>query len=122
MRSTRPASRPRASGVLVLGVAHKPNTSDIRESSPPDIIHLLQEKGAEVQYHYLIVPELHYDGIDKMFVDVLESALARSDCAVIVTDHTGYDWDVVCGETRLIVDTRNALAHRVGVNDPCGDP
>ncbi len=99
----------KGSCVLVLGVAYKPNTSDIRESPALDIIHLLQEKGARVLYHDPFVPTLNYDGIEMASVDALEPALRETDCAVIVTDHAGYDWDTVREQAKLIVDSRHAL-------------
>ncbi|MCD6345449.1 MAG: hypothetical protein J7M17_07605 [Anaerolineae bacterium] len=41
----------KGSAILVLGVAYKKDTGDLRESPALDIIHLLQEKGARVSYH-----------------------------------------------------------------------
>lgn len=100
----------KGSKVLVLGVAYKPNTSDVRESPALDIIHLLQEKGAEVAYHDPLVPVLSYDGLEIVSVERLEPAIDEADCVVIVTDHAGYDWEMVRRDSRVIVDTRNALA------------
>ena len=40
--------------------------------------------------------------------DLIESA-AKTDCAVIVTDHSAYDYKNILERTPLIVDTRNAL-------------
>ena len=41
----------KGSRVLVLGAAYKPDIDDLRESPALDVIHLLQQKGATVQYH-----------------------------------------------------------------------
>jgi UDP-N-acetyl-D-glucosamine dehydrogenase len=38
-----------------------------------------------------------------------DEELRASDCVVIVTDHSGIDYQRVCRLTSLIVDTRNAL-------------
>jgi len=46
------------SRVLVLGVAYKPDIDDLRESPALDVIHLLNEKGADVAYHDPYVPVL----------------------------------------------------------------
>jgi UDP-N-acetyl-D-glucosamine dehydrogenase len=35
--------------------------------------------------------------------------LQRQDCVLIVTDHSGYDWNWIAQHASLIVDTRNAL-------------
>jgi UDP-N-acetyl-D-glucosamine dehydrogenase len=99
----------KGSDVLILGVAYKPNTTDLRESPALDIIHLLQEKGARVLYHDPYIPSFSHDGIEMTSVDALELTLAEADCVVIVTDHSAYNWDVVRSKTKTIVDTRNAL-------------
>jgi UDP-N-acetyl-D-glucosamine dehydrogenase len=36
------------------------------------------------------------------------------DCAVICTDHTGFDYDALVNSGTLVVDTRNALKQRQG--------
>lgn len=95
--------------VLVLGVAYKPNTADIRESPALDIIHLLQEKGADVSYHDPYVPVLEYADPEMTSVAALNTALAEADCTMIVTDHSGFDWGIVSRQAKVIVDSRNAL-------------
>jgi UDP-N-acetyl-D-glucosamine dehydrogenase len=97
------------SRILVLGVAYKKDVSDVRESPALDIIHLLQNKGADIRYHDPHVSYLNYDGIQIDGEENLESALSEADCVVIVTDHSSYDWQTVMNNARLIVDTRNVL-------------
>ncbi len=106
------AAKPvKGSEILVLGVAYKPNISDVRESPALDIIQLLEAKGAHVRYHDPHVPVLHHEGIEMIAVPDLPAALAAADCVVIATDHAAYDWTAVHSQARLIVDTRNALRH-----------
>ena len=97
------------STILVLGVAYKKNVSDVRESPALDIIHLLQEKGAHVTYHDPFVPDFSHEGLEMTGVVDLDAALAGTDCVVIATDHTGYDWDNIRDQARLLVDTRRAV-------------
>jgi UDP-N-acetyl-D-glucosamine dehydrogenase len=99
----------KGSTVLVLGVAYKKDISDIRESPSLDIIHLLKEKGAHVQYHDPYVPEFHYDEVAMESITDLNSSIQQADCVVIVTDHTSYDWAYIAKHARLIVDTRRAI-------------
>ncbi len=99
------------SQVLVLGIAYKKDVSDIRESPAIDIIHLLKEKGAVVSYHDPHVPTLHYDGIAMTCVPDLNTALQQGDCVIVVTDHSAYDWAIVCQHARLIIDTRHVTTH-----------
>ncbi len=98
------------SRILVLGVAYKKDIGDVRESPALDIIRLLQGKGADVVYNDPHVPELELDGEPLRSIELTEEALRWSDCAVIVTDHSDYDWDWILQHAGLVVDTRNATA------------
>jgi len=99
----------KGSRVLVIGAAYKPDVDDIRESPSLDIIGLLRQKGAEVNYHDPYIPRISHDDWSLESVpDLIESA-QNSDCAVIVTDHSHYDYEQILEQAPLIIDTRNAL-------------
>ncbi len=105
--------------VLVLGVAYKPDVGDTRESPALDLIHLLRQQGAVVEYHDPLAPYIREAGLEMASVGTegeptLGEALASADCVVVVTDHSSYDWADVVARSRLVVDTRNAVA-RAGV-------
>jgi len=102
----------KGSTVLVLGVAYKKDISDIRESPALDIIRLLEEKGAHVQYHDPHVPSFREDGHEMVGVDDLDAALRAADCTMVVTDHSAYDWDRVREAAGLVVDTRHTPLSR----------
>jgi UDP-N-acetyl-D-glucosamine dehydrogenase len=104
----------KGSNILVLGVAYKKDVSDIRESPALDIIHLLQAKGAHVQYHDPYVPSFQHDGTRMLGVRDLDAALQKADCVVIATDHTAYDWASVVEHAQLVVDTRYVAAREPG--------
>jgi UDP-N-acetyl-D-glucosamine dehydrogenase len=53
------------------------------------------------------VPTLRLDGIE-LAAQPEEEAKA-ADCAVIVTDHSSFDYADLVQHAKLIVDTRNAL-------------
>jgi UDP-N-acetyl-D-glucosamine dehydrogenase len=97
------------SRILVLGVAYKPNVSDLRESPALDVIGLLRRKGATVDYHDPHVPEVKHEAFQLKSVPDLEGALQQADCVVITTDHDAYKWKKILERSRLVVDTRNAL-------------
>ena len=95
-------------------VAYKKNVGDLRESPALDIIHLLHSKGAHVAYHDPYVPRLRIDepqtqDLILTSVNDLDAALRESDCVVVATDHSCYDWVSVAGSAKLLVDTRHAL-------------
>jgi len=105
------------SRLLILGVAYKPNIDDLRESPALDVIHLLEEKGALVQYHDPYVASFDHDGIIMQTVDDLMMSVAESDCVVIITNHKDYDYAEILKNAQLIVDTRNGLGD-LGKNHP----
>ena len=93
------------SRILVLGIAYKPNISDMRESPAIKLISLLRNAGAEVAYHDPHVPRFSENGV------ALESAQldpGAYDCVVIVTDHDAIDYDELVERAQLVVDLRNA--------------
>jgi UDP-N-acetyl-D-glucosamine dehydrogenase len=94
--------------VHVLGVAYKRNIDDMRESPALDVILLLKKLGAKVSYSDPFVPRLKLDGIDLAAQDALSSA-SSSDCVVIITDHSQFDYKGILEAANLIVDTRNAM-------------
>lgn len=97
------------SKILILGVAYKANVSDTRESPAIDVMRQLISKGALVSFSDPHVERIRCDG--KLFRSVrLSPARLRSyDCAVIVADHAAFDYAMIVGGSRAIVDTRNAL-------------
>ncbi|MCP5096739.1 MAG: nucleotide sugar dehydrogenase [Chloroflexi bacterium] len=97
------------STVLLLGAAYKPNVGDVRESPALDVIHLLREKGATVQYHDPYIPKIKVDNHVYESVQLTDSALQEADCVTVITNHDIYDWEQVCNAAPLIVDTRNAV-------------
>jgi UDP-N-acetyl-D-glucosamine dehydrogenase len=99
----------RGSKVLVLGVAYKKDIDDMRESPALDIIHLLEQQGAQVSYHDPHVSRFSEDGHEFQSVPLTEETVAAADCVLVVTDHTAIDFAMVQRAARLVVDTRNAM-------------
>ena len=101
---------------LVLGVAYKPNIDDLRESPALDVIGLLQEKGALVSYHDPYIPSMiTLDGSTMTSQANLLKAVKQSDCVLIITDHSDYDYSQILDSAEFIFDARNALGKQ-GVN------
>ncbi len=97
------------SRVLVLGAAYKADIDDVRESPALDVIGLLIQKGAHVEYHDPYIPSLKHDGWSLDSVQDLMQAVQQADCVVIITNHSVYDYALIMEKAALIVDTRNAL-------------
>ncbi len=105
----------KGSRILVLGIAYKRDVSDLRESPALDIIHLLEEKGAQVSYHDPHVSSFQVDGMEMVGVSDLDGAVDTADCVVIATDHSRYDWPAIQTRARVLVDTRHTLSVAAGV-------
>lgn len=101
----------KGSKVLVLGAAYKPDIDDVRESPALDVIGLLQNKGALVEYHDPYIPHIHheYDGWKMDSVTDLMKSVREADAVVIVTNHTVYDYEAILKAATFIFDTRNAM-------------
>jgi UDP-N-acetyl-D-glucosamine dehydrogenase len=98
----------KGSHIHILGVAYKRDIDDVRESPALDIILLLERRGARVTYSDPFVPSIRLDGHELTAEDPNAMA-AAADCVVVVTDHAKFDYPAVVKNSRLIVDTRNAL-------------
>ena len=102
------------SKVLVLGLAYKPDIDDVRESPSLELIELLQEKGAKVDYNDPYIPQTHkmreYD-LKMKSVNLTATALKKYDVVLIATNHSDYDYKWIVQNSQLVVDTRNATAN-----------
>jgi UDP-N-acetyl-D-glucosamine dehydrogenase len=96
------------SRLLLLGVAYKPDVSDVRESPAIDVIQLLAARGADVRYHDPHVAELAIPGRTYKSVDLTDELLAGSDLVLVLTDHSGIDYARVVARAPRVFDTRNA--------------
>jgi UDP-N-acetyl-D-glucosamine dehydrogenase len=103
----------KGSHILVIGVAYKKNIDDIRESPALDVIRLLEGRGAEVTYHDPFIPAFTEDGHRRTGVALTAEVLATSDTAVIITDHSTIDYQLIVDHASVVVDTRNATARVV---------
>jgi UDP-N-acetyl-D-glucosamine dehydrogenase len=95
------------SRALVVGVAYKADVSDTRESPALRIIDLLSAEGARVSYHDGHVAELPDRGLRSVPLD--PEILRDQDVAVVVTAHSGVDWEMIARESSLVVDLRDVV-------------
>jgi len=102
----------KGSRILILGLAYKKDVDDVRESPSLELIEILRDKGAKVDYNDPYVTKTHkmrrYD-FKMSSVPLTAENLRKYDCVVISTDHSSYDYDLIAKHSRLIVDTRNAM-------------
>ena len=103
----------KGSRVLVLGLAYKPDIDDVRESPSLELIELLKEKGAHVDYNDPYIPVTHkqrkYD-LQMKSKKLSAAMLKKYDAVLIATNHTDYDYKWIVQNAKLVIDTRNAAA------------
>ncbi|MBN1765527.1 MAG: nucleotide sugar dehydrogenase [Sedimentisphaerales bacterium] len=103
----------KGSKILVLGLAYKKDIDDVRESPSIEIIELLKEKGAKVDYNDPYISRTHKQREHdlQMKSKPLSAQMLKSyDVVLIATDHSDYDYELITQNAKLVVDSRNALA------------
>lgn len=87
----------------VLGVSYKSDVGDLRESPALRIIEDLIERGGSIRYHDQHVAELPRLGLT---CDSLDDVISQSDLVMIVTTHSGVDYQDVVTRSRSVLDFR----------------
>ena len=100
------------SKILVWGVAYKKDITDARESAAYDIIRDLKRKGAKVDYFDPFVKEFNVDNKTLKSIKYSLPKLKKYDLVLILTDHSGFNYEQLARKANLIVDTRNAIKSR----------
>ncbi len=99
----------RGARILVLGLAYKKNVDDARESPSAELIKLLTERGAHVDYsdpHIASFPVKRKYKYEMVGVELTPETLASYDCALLATDHDRFDYASILEHSHLVVDTR----------------
>lgn len=99
----------RGARILIIGIAYKKDVDDLRESPALELMDLLEDRGASVDYHDPLIPKIprirrgHYD---KASVALDDAVVAGYDLVLIATNHSTLDYALLNRAARLIVDTR----------------
>ena len=98
-----------SSRILILGLSYKKNVDDLRESPSLELINILKEKGANINY---CDPFFESIPITRKFTfrikgkKLTKFLLNNSDVVVLATDHDNFDYKLIEKESKVIVDTR----------------
>ena len=99
----------RGARILIVGLAYKKDVDDLRESPALELMDLLEDRGAEVDYHDPLIPQiprLRRGDYDKASVPLAPATVATYDLVLIATNHTAIDYPALARSAALIVDTR----------------
>jgi len=97
----------KGSRILILGVAYKRDSDDVRESPALDIMKLLHEKGGEISYHDPHVSQFSFNNQHLDSVPLSGESLSSCDIVVVVTDHSRFNAREIAEHSRLVMDARN---------------
>jgi UDP-N-acetyl-D-glucosamine dehydrogenase len=103
----------KGSRVLVLGLAYKANVDDDRESPSYEILELLKDSGAEIQYcdpFFAIAHKTRRHDLGLRSVPCTADEFARYDALVVSTAHDVFKDAALFARAKLVVDTRNVVA------------
>lgn len=98
--------------VLVLGLAYKPDIADVRESPSFEMIELLIDRGARVEYSDPFVPKtwkMRKHDLNMSSVPLTEHSIASYDAVIVSTNHSVFDYGMISRHATLVVDTRDAM-------------
>jgi len=96
----------KGSRILLLGLAYKRNTGDAREAPGTTIARSLVSLGADVR---VADPHVLGETSSFTFVEVTADEVRAADAVVLITDHDGFDYELISEHARFILDTRNRL-------------
>lgn len=102
----------RGARVLVLGLAYKPDIADVRESPSFEIIELLMDRGALVDYSDPMVPKtwkMRKHNLNKSSVTLTQTTLVGYDAVLVSTHHSAFDYAMIARYAPLVIDTRDAF-------------
>ncbi|MFT3896001.1 MAG: nucleotide sugar dehydrogenase [Anaerolineales bacterium] len=97
--------------VAALGLAYKPDVDDLRESPATEVVHLLQNEGAQVKCWEPFKPDAQMDGIH--MAASLNDAIQDADMLLLLVKHTEFGAlkaeDIALQtKARIALDTVNA--------------
>lgn len=104
--------------VLALGLAYKRDVDDMRESPSVFVMELLRNWGAHVAYSDPNVPTFPYmreHNFELSSINLNPETLSRFDVAILLTDHSDFDYDMIKENSKIIVDTRGKFRGDDGI-------
>ncbi|MDV9190063.1 nucleotide sugar dehydrogenase [Streptomyces sp. SR27] len=100
----------KGSRVLLLGLAYKANTSDVRESPSVRVAELLLDLGAEVRGADPHVADEIRPDARMIRVKAIAEEITASDAVVLLTDHAEFDYATILEHAPYVLDCRNRLS------------
>ncbi len=98
------------SKILLLGVAYKADIDDYRESPAINVMDILKESGADVDFYDPHIKKFKEHGREHVGLDFIdEKVVSEYDLVMVTTDHSSVDYDMVQRNATVVFDTKNAM-------------
>ena len=101
--------------IFIVGVTYKANVADYRESPAMDVVKLLEEKGAEINYFDPLIDSFELECKQYKKTDINKDVLSHQDCVVILAKHDSVDYNFIKQNSGLVFDTRNVFSDRSNI-------
>lgn len=102
------------SAILVLGVTYKADNGDSRQSPATKVMELLQKEGAQITYVDPYAEKFKIGNIEYSAKKLSPALLSECHCALILTAHSSFDYEVIVEHAPVVLDTRNGTQHVPG--------
>ena len=116
--------------ILLMGISYKKDIKDTRESAAYKIAETLLQKGAKLSFYDPYISKFQIQNLkfqinsksqiqnSKLQIHIpkikklTKSIIQNFDAALIITDHSGIDYEQIAKWAKAVVDTRNAVRSR----------
>ncbi|WP_282129824.1 UDP binding domain-containing protein [Roseobacter litoralis] len=95
--------------ILALGIAYKPDVDDMRARPSVFVMELLRDWGAEGAYsdpYVPVFPKMRGHYFDLCSVALTPETVAEFDAVIVLTNHHGFDYEMIAQNAQILVDTR----------------
>jgi len=104
----------KGSRILIIGIAYKPDVNDCRESPSFELMNLLHQRGATVDFHdpfVLSIPPTRNNPqwAGQTSIEWKRDLISDYDLTVILTHHSDVNYDELLEWSHHTIDTRNIL-------------
>ena len=99
----------KGSKILILGISYKKNIDDMRESPSVELMKLLTNKGAIIDFSdpfFNEFPKMRKYKFNLKSVFINKENLIKYDLILLATDHDNFDYKLIKENSKIIVDTR----------------
>lgn len=95
--------------MLLLGLAYKANTADLRESPALAVAKALTRLGVRLRYvdRHVDPEEVKAELPTAERADLSDEELASANAVIVLTDHRDVDYELVSAKASYVFDTRH---------------